>query len=507
LAPAAVRYVTSRDRGQGCPMTDIWEITQYVEAHPDDHEQRWRLAKRLYRADEHRLALEHLQILRREWTLKVNVSRYLGATLLRLNRHGEAIKELEGAIGTWPNEIALREQLARALEVSERRAEASEAWKKIQALKPDHPLAQDALARLAAAGEDGQPEPALADSTVLMLPRQACPSCGWQNPHGVEECWQCATALAPEETLAGETPAGEETVAPPWWRRVNWTALGGVGAAALILAGVFLTARHAPIARQHAAGLVTIRDVHGLLATGLVLARAVVGVVLMVAWPVGLWLGLGLVRTEAEVSAAEVTVWGVFLAGLAYVLSWAPIPWIACAVAVPGVAAFGIVCGAFQVKVRRAAVVWLVQGLLVLLVSGATFVVIEGPRPFQEFSAIRAYAARHDSVEAPGEFPLLSEVCERATMTLEWGSTGSGWLDEKAAQVEFRIEASAEAGPITVKLRRDSETIVYEDFEACPSRFVVHVQPGQAYQLILDVPAGADARVTVFGVLIPRVAP
>ena len=73
--------------------------------------------------------------------------------------------------------------------------------------------------------------------------------------------------------------------------------------------------------------------------------------------------------------------------------------------------------------------------------------------------------------------------------------------------MEFRIEASAEAGPITVKLRRDSETIVYEDFRTYPSWFVAHVQPGQAYELVLDAPAGVDVGVTVFGVLTPRVEP
>ena len=55
------------------PMTDVWDIAQYVEAHPDNNEQRWRLAKKLYMAWEYRLALEHLQVLKNEWDRNINV--------------------------------------------------------------------------------------------------------------------------------------------------------------------------------------------------------------------------------------------------------------------------------------------------------------------------------------------------------------------------------------------------------------------------------------------------
>ncbi|MBX3179259.1 MAG: tetratricopeptide repeat protein [Candidatus Hydrogenedentes bacterium] len=137
-------------------MADIWDIARYVEANPDDHEQRWRLAKKLYTAWEYRLALEHLQILKNEGPRRINILRYLGATYYRLGRYEEAIRELEGAIDLWPDEIGLYEQLARVLEIAGDNRRASALWKKALELDPHHPMAAHAAARLM----DGGPESA-----------------------------------------------------------------------------------------------------------------------------------------------------------------------------------------------------------------------------------------------------------------------------------------------------------------------------------------------------------
>jgi len=95
-------------------MAELWDIAHDVEAHPDDYEKRWKLAKKLYAAWEYRLALEHLLILKNEWNSKANVLRYLGATYYRLGRYDESTKELYDAIKLWPEEVGLYEQLARA---------------------------------------------------------------------------------------------------------------------------------------------------------------------------------------------------------------------------------------------------------------------------------------------------------------------------------------------------------------------------------------------------------
>ena len=144
-------------------MADLWDIARYVEAHPENHEQRWRLAKKLYMAWEYRLALEHLQVLKNEWRDRINVARYLAATYYRLGRYDEAIQELRDAVETWPEEMA---------------------WDEILALDSGHSLAAGAAKRLRAIPEES-PEEALhltdSDSGIDLSPKRICSECGAQN--------------------------------------------------------------------------------------------------------------------------------------------------------------------------------------------------------------------------------------------------------------------------------------------------------------------------------------
>lgn len=135
-------------------MAEIWDIARYVEANPDDHEQRWRLAKKLYTAWEYRLALEHLQILKNEGQERVNILRYLAATYYRLGRYEEAQAELRHAIGVWPDEIGLYEQLARVLEIAGDHLGAADEWERVLELDPHHPMAGHAAARLRASASE-----------------------------------------------------------------------------------------------------------------------------------------------------------------------------------------------------------------------------------------------------------------------------------------------------------------------------------------------------------------
>ena len=56
-------------------MADLQDLEKYVDAHPADHEQRWRLAKKLYRGCEYERVFEHLEVLQRGWHRKLNLMR------------------------------------------------------------------------------------------------------------------------------------------------------------------------------------------------------------------------------------------------------------------------------------------------------------------------------------------------------------------------------------------------------------------------------------------------
>ena len=93
-------------------MADADEIRVYLESYPDDHEQRWRLARKLYEQRAYTAALSELIRLRKSWPDHVPVQRYLGATHFRLGQFAEAASVLEMAVARNPGDVLLLEQLA-----------------------------------------------------------------------------------------------------------------------------------------------------------------------------------------------------------------------------------------------------------------------------------------------------------------------------------------------------------------------------------------------------------
>lgn len=175
-------------------MADVEEIRAYVESHPDDHKQRWRLAKKLYNTWEYRSALEQLLILREVWPDQVAVLRYLGATYYRLGKYSEAAAVLVEAITEHPEDVSLLEQLAKVHEGGGDTDKAVDIWNRVLAIKPSK-TAEEALERLGmavgtmastmvstvaqAAGEGG-------DDTLII-----CPHCGAGNDVFSHRCARC----------------------------------------------------------------------------------------------------------------------------------------------------------------------------------------------------------------------------------------------------------------------------------------------------------------------------
>ncbi len=175
-------------------MADVEEIRAYVESHPDDHKQRWRLAKKLYKAWDYRSALEHLQQLREVWPDQVPVLRYLAATCYRLGKYDDAESELKRGLADYPQEYSLLEQLAKVYEGGGKTDQAIETWTQVLELKPSK-TAAEALERLGmamgtmastTADNAGQEMSSHGDDTVI-----SCPHCGESNDVFSKRCVRC----------------------------------------------------------------------------------------------------------------------------------------------------------------------------------------------------------------------------------------------------------------------------------------------------------------------------
>lgn len=176
-------------------MADVDEIRAYVESHPDDHKQRWRLAKKLYNAWDYRSALEQLLILRDVWPDQVPIQRYLAATYYRLGKYDDATDVLVKAITDNPDDSTLMEQLAKVHEGGGQTEKAVDMWNRVMAIKPSK-TAEEALERLGMAV--GTIASTMAGATVaqemsdhgndtLMI----CPHCGASNDVFSERCARC----------------------------------------------------------------------------------------------------------------------------------------------------------------------------------------------------------------------------------------------------------------------------------------------------------------------------
>ncbi|MDX9971643.1 MAG: tetratricopeptide repeat protein, partial [FCB group bacterium] len=326
-------------------MADMWELGQYVEDHPDAYEQRWRLAKKLYLACEYRLVLEHLQILKNEWTPKLNVTRYLAATYYRLGRYEESISELEEAIDIWPDEVGLREQLARVLETAGDSDRASAVWAQVERLDPDHALARKASERLISQHERS-PQDELhideSDSGIDLAPKLVCPACGAQNSVEFDRCWQCRAPLVPG-AAAGVAPGAAGSPMPgvesgsTMLRRV-FNIVAGLLFVALLAYGVYTGINGLP-SQEAPPGIVVTPTVYAALFESLFNVRLVIGLVLLVASPIVLFLALNSVPSD-QPNPGLVVLTGIVLAALGAATAWAPLQAIPELLVLNGIASF-----------------------------------------------------------------------------------------------------------------------------------------------------------------------
>ncbi|MFP4190464.1 MAG: tetratricopeptide repeat protein [Candidatus Hydrogenedentota bacterium] len=499
-------------------MTGIPELTRYVEAHPGETEQRWRLVKKLYHACEYDEALEHLLVIKREWPTKLNVLRYLAAAYYRLGRYEEAIEVLEHALSEWPHVMVLYEQLARVFEMAGRREESRLVWEKILAEDPYHPTAPQAIKRLQKDKQQTPPQQRViddSDSGIDIQEGNICPACGAHNGEELTRCWKCNSLLptfknptpSPATKKGEEAGEPEEAAAPPSpFMRISLTA-AGVGLTLILgVLAVAITTNNWERAFPYSGIPPIPLTVYGVLADNLAILRVLGGIVLLAAWPASLYIA-GVLMTLTPRAGSAYLFAGLSLAFAAYSATWLPVEHLLYAPLALGLLAFLACLAIFRGPFVRILGAWAAQ---MILVTGAALVLVvstEGVKPLVELPVISAYAARHDNQQTPGVYEVNPSLAP-LQMGIVWQSTGSEWLDTWAheAVIAISLEEPLEE-PLRVVVRKDEQVVEHIELTEGQIAIPVRAEPSAEHRLSVTGPLDVRIQPRIYAVLRPRFVP
>lgn len=483
-------------------MTEIGDLVRYVEEHPNDNEARWRLAKKLYADCEYRQSLEHLQVLRNEWEDRINVLRYLSAAYYRLGRYDDAIRELKRGTASWPDELGLREQLARVLEVAGRRPEAAEAWEEVFRMDPKHPVAESAAKRLREAPAKTPAHDLKlvgSDSGIHLSPGRTCPNCGAQNTYADELCWQCQ---APIFSVKSARPAGlgggeSKPLLDPQLARLA----AGLATGVLLAAGMYLSLRvliGQPVAVAN--------PLEGFYLYVLAVPRLATTLTLLIAWPLAIHLGLFILNNNT-VSFGGATIAGVASAALIQAATAASPAGLVPGCALAAALALLICVAAFRLRFSQALTLSAFQLAVVVLIAFVTFSGVEWARtkkfinPITEIPALVAYAQRSD---AGGQLLERRTTAERLPIDHKfvWESSGSAWLDHYGEYVTFVVSPQDGAQGLEFALIDDRNSTWGSALDISrPWSKEYSILTGKEFRVRVNGPEGAVAELTVSGLL------
>jgi hypothetical protein len=522
-------------------MADIWDTVESVEKNPDDHAQRWRLAKQLYGAWEYDQALLHLVVLRQKWEPKLNVYRYLAACLFRLGRHEEAVTELRGAIALWPDEVGLHEQLTRVLESMGAHARAREVWEEIALKHPDHPLAAKAITKLrrresaearppvagvraardlvgfesprrdssgALDGEDGYYSSSTSEQRGVEAGRGtlACPRCGAANVGTVPRCWQCGARIADDPFSEFDRTEDQETGVAFSPETVSMAAIATV--VALLLLGLYLSVPMLGGFGQDGGGG-AVRTMWELYEFQIGYSRAVTGLVAVLFWPLAFYLTLLLVPPAKPVPGMLTTLAGLLMGSLAYAASFLPPPLTLLMVFLPMLLSLMLVLSTFGMPVGRAVGVWAVQFGMVVLVAAAAFVTSESIllkepfNPLREAVAVAGFMGTPAGETGPGSHRFPQDAVP-VSQDIVWHSTGSAWLDRRADEVSFTLKADRGGAQLKFQIYDETGARVFDYVQESRYTKLFSVIPGKKYTVAVSGEKGVVAQVILEGLLRPE---
>jgi hypothetical protein len=473
-------------------MVDIWELSQFVEGHPENQEQRWRLIKAFYKDKDYRLALEHLQILENELPDKKNLYRYLAATYYRLTRFDEAEKVVMEALARWPDDLKFQEQHAQILQESGDLEGAAAKWEDIAATDPDHRFARKAVKQLRKHAAKEYDAVGGVGGGVPQTGSVPCPQCGAGNEPEFVQCWKCHGGLSLSDSFAPPTEPREE-VKTPFYEPITKGLVP-----VLVILGAYLTFREwswrsAPEHTNFVFASAYEYYVHGMFMT-----RLAAGVLFLVLWPFVMRLSVYVTGSD-DVDYDWLAMCGLFFATLTYATTWLPagLQWIslACFIFVP----LGTVLATFPIAVGQRLTAWGIQFFIVTLLAVTLAGAMNGIGMVRDLPKLAALVMG----SADGAHSALArDDVTPVALDAVWESTGSEWLDSKVDVISLTTTLDAVSGRVFIEVTQDQSILAYEELDRSPYRLDVRpIKPGIPYRIRVFGVDGVPVQVASRGML------
>lgn len=397
-----------------------------------------------------------------------------------------------------------------------RNKEALDTWRRVLRINPDHTVAKRAVKTLETEVQKKesaknvpisaifQPDLSPEQEEDLLVTGLICPRCGAQNSDEFETCWQCNAALRKQSPSFMNAPP-LEAHGKYLLRPETMTTL------ALVIIGILLAASAAAGIRLVMAYMST--SDAPLLATSdvwdriLVLSRIAAGILMLLFWPVVLKLSLLMFRVKYTPPEILIYISGLLLGALTLLLLLLPMPFAFFAFGGSLLLSLLIVVFTFQTDVRLAPAVWITQFVLVWMIGGIAFWMVECRRhgewinPLAEVPAVRA------AVNGPKALPDSVPVKFSASVTpmrqkVRWQSSGSRWLDIQATKVQFTVRTESVAPGLRFQIYLESDLKYHEELQGTgPFSIYYPFSPGIVYEVVIQAQEPVALNATVQGLL------
>jgi len=178
----------------------------------------------------------------------------------------------------------------------------------------------------------------------------------------------------------------------------------------------------------------------------LVSTRVIVGVAIVALWPLILHLSARLLRLKYPRPAYFLSLLGILLGAMAYCLTFLPGTLMVSAIILPSLGALGLLILVLRLAPRHAIAMWLLQGTCLIgfmsiavwgLESLATGQLLD---PRSELLPIYQIAKN----PAPREQLILPKTSDNTFPPIQWPSSGSVWLDNRANRARIEVNLASE---------------------------------------------------------------